>query len=59
MGKITAVYEGDADEKQIKAALRASLPKYMLPDAFLRLPELPHTGNGKIDRQRLMRELSE
>ena len=56
---ITAVYAGGATERDIKTALKAALPKYMLPDAYLKMDELPQTGNGKIDRLRLRRELGE
>lgn len=49
-GKIACVYTGKAGEKQVKAALKEALPKYMLPDYYLHLDALPEMGNGKIDR---------
>lgn len=52
-GKITCVYAGAAEEKQLKTALRAVLPKYMMPDSYLRMDALPETGNGKIDRVKI------
>ncbi len=42
-----------AIEPDIKAALGAALPSYMLPDVYHFLPALPLTGNGKIDRRAL------
>ncbi len=55
--KIVAAYTGEADEKQIKAALKNKLPKYMMPDVFLRREALPRTGSGKIDRRALRQEV--
>ena len=54
--KIIAAYTGNPDEKALKAALKAALPKYMLPDVLLRRDALPRTGSGKIDRLALRRE---
>ena len=41
------------DVAQARAALARELPDYMVPSAFLRLPALPITANGKLDRAAL------
>ncbi|MFZ2754996.1 MAG: amino acid adenylation domain-containing protein [Lysobacteraceae bacterium] len=41
------------DIAQARAALVRELPDYMVPSAFLRLPVLPITANGKLDRAAL------
>lgn len=41
------------DAKQLREFLKASLPDYMLPSAFVFLEQLPATLTGKLDRQAL------
>jgi natural product biosynthesis luciferase-like monooxygenase protein len=41
------------DGAVLREALRARLPDFMLPSAFVVLDEFPHTPNGKIDRKAL------
>jgi amino acid adenylation domain-containing protein len=38
---------------ELKAFLRASLPDYMVPSAFVPLDAFPRTGSGKVDRRAL------
>ncbi len=42
-----------ADVSQWRAWLSQKLPEYMLPAAFVLLPEFPLTPNGKVDRRAL------
>lgn len=52
--KIVACYEGSVDQAEIIGSLKMNLPKYMIPNRFIRMEHLPVSKNGKIDRQRLM-----
>ena len=51
--QIWCFFTGSLDEKQIKAALKASLARYMLPDRYVHLSEMPHTPSMKVDRSSL------
>lgn len=41
------------DLNNIRDILQKSLPKYMIPQYFVKLDTLPYTPNGKIDRKKL------
>ena len=53
--KILCAWAGPAEEKELKAYLKTRLPKYMLPDCWMNMPELPKTGSGKTDRLQVKR----
>jgi acyl-CoA synthetase (AMP-forming)/AMP-acid ligase II len=55
--QIIAVYSGEMEEKPLLRSLKEKLPKYMLPNVFIRRAQLPQTGNGKIDRVQLKKEI--
>jgi amino acid adenylation domain-containing protein len=43
----------EADAGQLQEFLRAKLPEYMIPSAFVTLASFPMTPNGKVDRKAL------
>ncbi|MFH0520331.1 amino acid adenylation domain-containing protein [Streptomyces sp. M41] len=48
-----AVGAADVPDEALRAHLAGRLPGYMVPEVFVRLPELPLNRSGKIDRSRL------
>ncbi|WP_437971163.1 amino acid adenylation domain-containing protein [Sorangium sp. So ce260] len=43
----------ESDAPDVRAALKASLPAYMIPSSVVRLDALPLSPNGKLDRRAL------
>jgi len=54
--KIICVYTGSAVRKEIILEVSKYIPKYMWPNTFVQLEELPMTMNGKIDRVALKKQ---
>lgn len=53
-------HEGkEASDKELRTHLKLSLPDYMVPQTFARLPKMPLTPSGKIDRRALPKPSSE
>jgi acyl transferase domain-containing protein len=50
---LVAYVVSESSSHELRAAARAALPEYMVPSVFVSLPELPMTGNGKVDRRAL------
>jgi fengycin family lipopeptide synthetase D len=47
------IADGFIEPNDLKISLSRFLPDYMIPNYFIKLNEMPHSGNGKIDRKRL------
>ena len=45
--------EQEIDEKELRSHLSSKLPKYMVPNYFMRLDDMPMTASGKTDRKNL------
>ncbi len=55
--KLWCFYTGDLQEKEIKAVLKEQLARYMLPDQYVRLEEMPRTATMKLDRNSLRKRM--
>ena len=55
-GKIVCVYEGDIKDVDIINAIKQAVPKYMIPNIYHSVEEMPINMNGKIDRPRIAKE---
>lgn len=45
--------DSEIDESALRAHLAAKMPKYMIPNYFMRLDKIPMTASGKTDRKNL------
>jgi surfactin family lipopeptide synthetase C len=43
----------DLSETELRTHLRRELPEYMIPATFMKIPSVPLTPNGKVDRRAL------
>lgn len=56
-GRILVVYEGSIkDRDEVLQQTADKVPPYMRPDEVIRIKQMPYNANGKIDRQRLLKE---
>lgn len=53
--KIVACYVGEPDRLAIINELKRVVPKYMIPNVFIKMDAMPLNKNGKIDRKELRR----
>jgi amino acid adenylation domain-containing protein len=51
--RLVAYVAGERDCDELRRDLKGKLPAYMVPGAIVALPELPLSGNGKVDREAL------
>ena len=54
--KIIGFYVGTPEAKEIIDGLAGKLPRFMIPNVFCKVEQMPITKNGKIDRKALMAE---
>lgn len=54
--QIVAIYQGDVEKAAIKKELRKKVIKYMIPERYIAVGQMPLTPNGKIDRKQLKAE---
>ena len=45
--------EAEVNFRELRNALRAKLPDYMIPSVFVQMEQLPLTPSGKVDRRAL------
>ncbi|MET4093900.1 amino acid adenylation domain-containing protein [Arthrobacter sp. UYCu712] len=51
--RVVAYYVGGAEPEELRSLAAARLPDYMVPALFMKLPAIPLTAHGKLDRRAL------
>ncbi len=51
--QIVLFYQGSAQDREIQKYLVEHIPKYMVPERYVKLDRFPYNDNGKIDRKKL------
>ena len=54
--KLVCCYCGSSDKIEIIKKLKTTIPKYMIPNIFIKMEKLPLNKNGKIDRQAIKKQ---
>ena len=57
--RIWCFYTGSLTETELRRDLKEKLAKYMIPDEFVHLEEMPHTPSMKLDRRALTARMKE
>jgi len=58
--KIILFYCGrKTEDADVRASIASRLPAYFMPDRFVKLKQMPHNQNGKIDRKNLKSYIKE
>ena len=57
--KIVLFYDGPIEKTEVIVELKKKLPKYMIPNVFVKLENMPLNKNGKIDRNALKEMLND
>lgn len=55
--EIVLFYTGTVDSKKVKKEIKKKIPKYMIPNRYILMEEMPLNLNGKIDREQLRKML--
>ncbi len=54
--RIHCIYSGSRSGNELAAELRSLLPKYMVPNLYHQIAQMPYSANGKLDRTALKQE---
>lgn len=57
--RLVAIYQGRAKEAAVMEEAKKRLPVYMHPNVLIRVKNMPHNANGKIDRNYLKHHYEE